>query len=216
MSALTGRKMIVTAGPTIEPIDPVRFLSNRSSGKQGYAIAENLAAKGAEVVLVSGPTCLTAPKGVRRIDVETARDMLDAVETALPADAFIAVAAVADWRPAQTHTRKAEKAEQGARLELVENPDILRTVAAKAERRPSLVIGFAAETHDLRARARAKRRRKGCDWIVANDVSGDAMGGDENAAFLITKDGETFWPRASKQRLAENLAAAMDAHFAKS
>jgi phosphopantothenoylcysteine decarboxylase/phosphopantothenate--cysteine ligase len=214
MRTLEGKKIIITAGPTIEPIDPVRFLSNRSSGKQGYAIAEGLAARGAEIVLVSGPTCLPAPGGVTRIDVETARDMLAAVEAALPADVFIAVAAVADWRPAQAHTRKAEKAEQGATLELVENPDILRLIAAHDRNRPSLVIGFAAETHDLQARARAKRRRKGCDWIIANDVSGDAMGGNDNAAFLITAEGETFWPRAPKQRLAENLAAAMDAHFA--
>lgn len=216
MSMLEGRRIIVTAGPTIEPIDPVRFLSNRSSGKQGYLIAEALAARGADVLLISGPTCLACPDGVDRVNIETARDMLAAVESGLPADAFIAVAAVADWRPAQTHNRKAEKSEQGATLELVENPDILKTIAGHRRQRPSLVIGFAAETHDVLDRARAKRQRKGCDWIVANDVSGDVMGGDENAAWLITGNNETHWPRAPKQTLAENLAAAMDDHFATS
>lgn len=213
MSALRDKQVIVTAGPTIEPIDPVRFLSNRSSGKQGYLIAGALAAKGARVRLVSGPTCLPCPDGVERISIETARDMLAAVETALPADAFIAVAAVADWRPAHTSGRKAEKGAQGSTLELVENPDILATISRHTTQRPGLVIGFAAETHDVFDRARAKRIRKGCDWIIANDVSGDVMGGDENAAWLITDEGEAEWPRAPKQTIAENLAAAMDAHF---
>ncbi|MEE2526721.1 phosphopantothenoylcysteine decarboxylase [Hyphobacterium sp. HN65] len=213
MSALQGKSIVVTAGPTIEPIDPVRFLSNRSSGKQGYLIAEALAAGGANVRLISGPTCLPCPNGVERIDVETALDMLAAVETALPADAFIAVAAVADWRPASKQARKAEKAAQGASLDLVENPDILATIAQRENDRPALVIGFAAETHDMLDRARAKRLRKGCDWIIANDVSGDVMGGDENAAWLIGQTHETEWKRAPKKTIAENLAAAMDAHF---
>ncbi len=216
MSTLAGRRIIVTAGPTLEPIDPVRFLSNRSSGKQGYLVAKALAARGAGVLLVSGPTCLACPDGVERVDIETARDMLAAVESGLPADAFVAVAAVADWRPAHRQARKAEKSAHAATLELTENPDILKTVAGHRLTRPSLVIGFAAETHDVLDRARAKRQRKGCDWIVANDVSGDVMGGDENAAWLITGRDETHWPRAPKQRLAENLAAAMDDHFATS
>ena len=208
--SLSGLRIAITAGPTVEPIDPVRFLSNRSSGKQGYAIAAALAAAGASVILVSGPTCLPAPACVTRIDVETARDMLAAVESALPADIFIAVAAVADWRPRQAAPLKSEKAAAAPVLELVENPDILRTVSARpAGKRPRLVIGFAAETHDVLDRARAKRLRKGCDWIVANDVSGDAMGGAENAATLITPDGETEWPRAGKDRIAASLAEAI-------
>lgn len=208
--SLNGLRIVLTAGPTVEPIDPVRFLSNRSSGKQGYAIAAALAEAGASVILVSGPTCLPAPVGVTRIDVETARDMLAAVESALPADIFIAVAAVADWRPRQAALLKSEKSAASPTLELVENPDILKTVSTRpADRRPRLVIGFAAETHDVLDRARAKRLRKGCDWIVANDVSGDAMGGAENAATLITPDGETEWPRAGKDRIAASLAEAI-------
>lgn len=214
MTELAGFSVIVTAGPTIEPIDPVRFLSNRSSGRQGYAIAAALAGRGASVTLVSGPTCLEAPEGVTRIDVERARDMLEAVEAALPADIFIAVAAVADWRPETAAPRKAGKA--GAlTLNLVENPDILRQIAGRGAGRPRLVIGFAAETHDVLARARAKRRRKGCDWIVANDVSGDAMGGADNAATLITADGETTWPRASKTHIAGQLADAITLYLSK-
>ncbi|MEE2565479.1 phosphopantothenoylcysteine decarboxylase [Hyphobacterium sp. Y6023] len=215
MTSLAGRHAIVTAGPTIEAIDPVRFLSNRSSGRQGYAIAEALADLGASVTLVSGPTCLDAPSGVTRLDVESARDMLAAVVAKLPADIFIAVAAVADWRPARAADRKSDKAGQTT-LQLVENPDILRHVAGLEQpRRPGLVIGFAAETHDVLDRARAKRLRKGCDWIVANDVSGDAMGGNENAAILITSETETAWPRASKSRIAEQLAVAVSRHLAK-
>ncbi|MEN0653438.1 phosphopantothenoylcysteine decarboxylase [Hyphobacterium sp. WM6] len=208
--SLSGLRIVITAGPTIEPIDPVRFLSNRSSGKQGYAIAAALAQAGADVTLVSGPTCLACPAGALRIDVETARDMLAAVEAALPADIFIAVAAVADWRPKHAAPRKSEKSAAAPTLELVENPDILKAVAAlPPNRRPRLVIGFAAETHDLLDRARAKRVRKGCDWIVANDVSGDAMGGAENAATLITPEWEAEWPRAGKDRIADRLADAI-------
>ena len=209
--SLSGLRIVITAGPTIEPIDPVRFLSNRSSGKQGYAIAAALAEAGASVLLVSGPTCLPAPAGVTRISVETARDMLAAVETALPADIFIAVAAVADWRPRQAAPLKSEKSAASPVIELVENRDILKTVSTlPGDQRPRLVIGFAAETHDVLDRARAKRLRKGCDWIVANDVSGDAMGGAENAATLITPDGETNWPRAGKDRIAASLAEAIE------
>lgn len=212
---LDGRRIVVTAGPTLEPIDPVRFLSNRSSGNQGYAIAAALAARGADVVLVSGPTALARPDGVARVDVETACEMLAAVETALPADVLIAVAAVADWRPAQSGAQKLSKAETGMTLQLVENPDILKTISTRQAGRPALVIGFAAETHDVLDRARAKRLRKGCDWIVANDVSGDAMGGTHNAATLIRPDGEDNWPRADKARIAEQLAEAIADRLAK-
>jgi len=211
MSSLAGKKIIVTAGPTIEAIDPVRFLSNRSSGKQGYLIAEALAQRGADVRLVSGPTCRPCPLDVTRIDVESARDMLAAVEAELSADVFIGVAAVADWRPEETLMRKAEKATLETTLRLVENPDILKSVSQMAQNRPSLVIGFAAETHDVLERARAKLQRKGCDWIIANDVSGDVMGGDENEARFISPTSELHWERASKSVIAANLADAIDA-----
>ena len=205
---LTGRHVLVTAGPTREPIDPVRFISNHSSGKQGYAIAAACAALGARVTLVAGPTALPDPDGLETIHIETARDMLAAVETALPADVFIAVAAVADWRPAEPADRKLklDKARFSS-LPLAENPDILKTIAQLEAGRPGLVIGFAAETHDIEALAIAKRARKGCDWIVANDVSGDVMGGAENAVLLVTEAGSEAWDRAAKGRLAEQLAA---------
>lgn len=204
---LSGRHCIVTAGPTLEAIDPVRFLSNRSSGKQGYAIAGALANLGARVTLVSGPTALPVPDGVDRVDVESARDMLSAVENALPASIFIAVAAVADWRPAETATRKLKIDKNSfASLKLVENPDILKTISQMPEGRPDLVIGFAAETHDIEAHARAKLARKGCDWIVANDVSGDAMGGDENEVIVISRSGIKHWDQMNKSRIAELLA----------
>jgi len=204
---LAGRHVLVTAGPTREPIDPVRFISNHSSGKQGYAIAAACAALGARVTLVAGPTALADPDGVTTIHVETARDMLATVETALPADVFIAVAAVADWRPAQPSDRKLklDKASFSS-LPLVENPDILKTIARRDTNRPGLVIGFAAETHDVEALARAKRERKGCDWIVANDVSGDVMGGAENAVLLVTAETSEAWERAPKDLVAEKLA----------
>ncbi|GJL98031.1 MAG: hypothetical protein DHS20C06_18480 [Hyphobacterium sp.] len=211
MNRLEGLSIIITAGPTVEAIDPVRFLSNRSSGKQGYLIAEVLAEHGADVRLISGPTCLPCPNDVSRIDVESARDMLAAVESELPASVFIAVAAVSDWRPAEFYELKAEKAALSSTLELVENPDILKAVSQHTEKRPDLVIGFAAETHDLLERARAKRLRKGCDWIIANNVSGDVMGGDENAAVLITSDREVEWARATKREIAVKLANAIDA-----
>ena len=202
-------KAIVTAGPTLEPIDPVRFLSNRSSGQQGYAIAEALRDLGFEVVLISGPVALNDPKGLQTVRIETAREMLAAVNDQLPADVFVSVAAVADWRPAETADRKL-KLDKGAMasLPLAENPDILKTISHYGPgQRPRLVVGFAAETHDVVAHARAKRDRKGCDWIVANDVSGDVMGGAENAALLITPDGEEEFARAAKSELARNLAS---------
>jgi phosphopantothenoylcysteine decarboxylase/phosphopantothenate--cysteine ligase len=202
-------RAVLTAGPTLEPIDPVRFLSNRSSGRQGYALAEALAALGFEVTLVSGPTALNDPPGIETVRVETAREMLAAVERALPADVFIAVAAVADWRPAEPSAvkLKIDKSGHGA-LKLAENPDILKTVAARGpEARPRLVIGFAAETHDVLDHARAKRVRKGCDWIIANDVSGSAMGGADNAVTLMTPQGEESLAQAPKAEIARAIAA---------
>ena len=210
-------RAVLTAGPTLEPIDPVRFLSNRSSGRQGYALAEALAALGFEVTLVSGPTALNDPPGVETVRVETAREMLAAVENALPADVFIAVAAVADWRPAEPSAikLKLDKSGHGA-LKLEENPDILKTIAGLApEARPRLVVGFAAETHDVLSHARAKRVRKGCDWIIANDVSGSAMGGADNAVTLITPHGEESLGEAPKaeiaRQIAQRIAAALGA-----
>jgi phosphopantothenoylcysteine decarboxylase/phosphopantothenate--cysteine ligase len=208
--ALAGRHVLVTAGPTREPLDPVRFLSNHSSGLQGYAIATAAAALGARVTLVSGPVSLPAPPGVHRVSVETARDMLAACEAALPAEVFVSVAAVADWRPAETAALKLKLKESGdsapASLTLVENPDILRMIAARKTGRPRLVIGFAAETHDVEALAIAKRARKGCDWIVANDVSGDVMGGTHNTVMLITPTGTQRWPMMDKSAVARALA----------
>lgn len=200
-------KAIVTAGPTLEPIDPVRFLSNRSSGQQGYAIAEALRDQGFEVVLVSGPVALNDPAGLQTVRIETAREMLAAVNDHLPADVFVSVAAVADWRPAEAADKKL-KLDKGAlaSLPLTENPDILKTISQYGpDTRPRLVVGFAAETHDVIEHARAKRARKGCDWIVANDVSGDVMGGTENAALLITPEGDIAFERAAKTMLAAQL-----------
>ena len=209
---LLGRRVLVTAGPTVEAIDAVRFLSNRSSGRQGYAIAEALAAMGAQVTLVSGPTALDAPPGVTRIDVESAEDMLAACEVALPADVAVMVAAVADWRPVSPATGKIKKSVLAARggspdLELEETPDILALLSEPGANRPQLVIGFAAETDEVETYARAKLARKGCDWIVANDVSGDVMGGLENAAVVYTRAGEeTRLPRGPKAEIARRLA----------
>ncbi len=205
---LAGRHVLVTAGPTAEPIDPVRVLTNRSSGKQGYAIAEALAALGARVSLVSGPTALRTPTGVSRIDVETARQMMEACQGALPADAAVCVAAVSDWRPDTVFPVKLKKGHGGPpAVALVENPDILAALSAKGPERPALVVGFAAETNDLEANAQAKLQRKGCDWILANDVSEDAiMGGDENEVLLIDGRGTERWARASKARIAARLA----------
>ena len=206
---LAGRRILVTAGPTAEPIDPVRVLTNRSSGKQGYAIAEALARLGAEVTMVSGPTALPAPYGVKRVMVETAREMLAASLETLPVDAAVCVAAVADWRADEVFGVKLKKGKDGPpAIRLVENPDILATIAATGPDRPKLVVGFAAETGDLEAHARAKLARKGCDWIVANNVADDGiMGGDENEVLLVYPQGLDAWPRISKTEVARRLAA---------
>jgi phosphopantothenoylcysteine decarboxylase / phosphopantothenate---cysteine ligase len=205
---LTGKRALVTAGPTVEAIDPVRFLSNRSSGKQGYAIAAALAELGAEVTLVSGPTNLAAPHGVTRVSVESASEMLAACAKALPADVAICVAAVADWRPAETAGEKLKKDKTGIpTIALTENPDILATLSKPGKARPKLVIGFAAETNDVEAHARAKIAKKGCNWIVANDVSGDVMGGGDNEVLLIAKDRTEAWPRMAKEAVARKLAS---------
>lgn len=203
---LKGKHVLITAGPTREPIDPVRFLSNHSSGKQGYAIATACADLGADVTLVSGPVSIDAPHNVNTVKIETATDMLKACEKALPSDVFISVAAVADWRPREQSGRKIKKDGNGVPpLALEENPDILATLSAH-KKRPGLVIGFAAETNDVVDHAQAKLKKKACDWIVANDVSGDVMGGDNNAMILITKDGVDQWPQESKRCAARRLA----------
>jgi phosphopantothenoylcysteine decarboxylase/phosphopantothenate--cysteine ligase len=204
---LAGKRALVTAGPTAEPIDPVRVITNRSSGKQGFAIARALADLGAEVTLVAGPVAQATPAGVMRVDVETAREMLAACEAALPADVAVCVAAVADWRPEHAGVRKIKKGEAGpVPIALVENPDILATLA-RADCRPRLVVGFAAETNDVEAHARAKLDRKGCDWIVANDVSQPGvMGGDENAVAIVSRQGVERWARLAKDAVARKLA----------
>jgi phosphopantothenoylcysteine decarboxylase/phosphopantothenate--cysteine ligase len=213
--SLAGRRILVTAGPTAEPLDPVRMITNRSSGKQGYAIAEALARLGARVILVSGPTQLAAPPGVERVDVETALQMRAACETALPVDAAVCVAAVSDWRPLRANGHKLKKSGEGPpAIELVENPDILADLSAPGPRRPRLVVGFAAETQDLEANAVAKRARKGCDWILANDVSRQGVfGGERNQVSLVTAGGVEPWAAASKveiaQRLAQRIAGAL-------
>ena len=206
--ALAGRRMLVTAGPTHEPIDPVRYIANRSSGRQGYAIAEALAELGADVTLVSGPTALPAPAGVRLVQVETAREMMDASTACQPVDVAVMVAAVADWRPetAASLKLKKDKGVTAPTLSLTENPDILATLSKPGPMRPALVIGFAAETHDVITHAVAKRQRKGCDWIVANDVSGDVMGGADNLVSIITSDGVETWDRMAKDDVARRLA----------
>jgi phosphopantothenoylcysteine decarboxylase/phosphopantothenate--cysteine ligase len=208
---LAGRHVVVTAGPTHEPIDPVRVIANRSSGKQGFAVAEALAALGARVTLVAGPVALATPAGVKRIDVESADQMCRAVEQALPADAAVLVAAVADWTVAAAPS-KLKKADGPPRLEWAENPDILARVA-RGPGRPALVVGFAAETEAVVQRAREKRARKGCDWIVANDVSGDVMGSERNQVHVVDEAGVESWeplPKAEvARRLAERIAAAL-------
>jgi phosphopantothenoylcysteine decarboxylase / phosphopantothenate---cysteine ligase len=208
---LAGRHVIVTSGPTHEPIDPVRYIANRSSGRQGSAIAAALARLGARVSFVTGPAEAPPPEGCTLIPVETAAEMLAAVEAALPAEAAVFAAAVADWRVVAAHGSKMKKDASGRppALELAENPDILATIARRTEGRPRLVVGFAAETDDVLANATAKRARKGCDWLVANDVSPATgiMGGTENAVTLITAQGTEPWPRMSKVATAERLAA---------
>ena len=210
---LAGRRVVVTSGPTFEPIDPVRFIGNRSSGKQGHALARAAAAAGAGVVLVSGPVCLPDPGGVRTVRVETAQDMLAAVEAALPADIAIFAAAVADWRLLDRHDHKLKKRAGPPQFALTENPDILATIAGRTVERPALVVGFAAETDDVIARAKAKRLSKRCDWIVANDVSAAThnMGGDDNSIHLITPEGVESWPSQSKDGVARALIGRMAA-----
>ncbi len=205
---LKGRHILITSGPTHEPIDPVRYIANRSSGAQGTAIAAALVALGAEVTFITGPADVPAPSGVNLVEVETAAQMLEAVERARPADAAIFAAAVADWRVASFSGSKIKKkADALPSLEFAENPDILARIS-KSETRPPLVIGFAAETDDVIENATAKRLRKGCDWIVANDVSPSTgiMGGSENAITLITDEGAESWPRMGKADVAKKLA----------
>ena len=216
---LTGLRVLVTSGPTHEPIDPVRYIANRSSGKQGHAIAEAAARAGAAVTLISGPVSLPDPKGVTVFHVETAREMLASATAALPADVAIFAAAVADWRSADTPNEKIKKA-KGApvpKLDLIENPDILRALAAPGPTRPRLVIGFAAETQAVLANAKAKLSSKGCDWIVANDVSaaGGVMGGTENTVHVVTAEGVESWPKLSKVAVAERLIAKAALHLSK-
>jgi phosphopantothenoylcysteine decarboxylase/phosphopantothenate--cysteine ligase len=214
---LHGRRALVTAGPTREPIDPVRYLSNHSSGKQGYAIARALADAGADTTLVSGPVELTPPSQVKLVKVESAREMLEACERALPVDVAVLVAAVADWRPDAPADRKIKKTDkaQSPELRLVRNPDILATLA-QANTRPTLVVGFAAETENIVDLARAKRDRKGADWIIANDVSvqGGAMGGDANRVHLISASGVEDWPLMDKTEVARRLAERIAAELA--
>ena len=216
-SLTTGLKALVTSGPTHEAIDPVRYIANRSSGRQGYAIAAALAASGIETTLVSGPTDLAPPKGVKLIPVESAREMLAACNDQLPVDITICAAAVADWRVKDAGGQKMKKEKGGLpTLDLVENPDILHAISNAGKIRPSLVVGFAAETENVVDHAQAKRKRKGCDWILANDVSEGTgtFGGTENTIHYITNDGVTDWPKMTKQAVAERLVEEILVHFA--
>ncbi|KUJ78360.1 bifunctional phosphopantothenoylcysteine decarboxylase/phosphopantothenate--cysteine ligase CoaBC [Ruegeria profundi] len=206
---LRGKRVLVTSGPTHEPIDPVRYIANRSSGAQGTAVARAFAALGAEVVFVTGPADVAPPEGVQVTRVETAQQMSDAVDAALPVDAAVFAAAVADWRVVGASDKKLKKSRDGMpALEFAENPDILKRVSHLKTGRPPLVVGFAAETDDVIEHATAKRDRKGCDWIVANDVSPATgiMGGSENAVILISDEGAEEWPRMGKDAVAERLA----------
>ncbi len=214
--ALAGRRVVITSGPTHEPIDPVRYIANRSSGKQGNAIARAAAAAGADVTLISGPVALADPPGVAVVHVETALEMLSAVERALPADIFIAAAAVADWRVEAAPDKLKKSGSGPPKLSLVENPDILAAVAARKKQRPTLVVGFAAETRNVIEHAKAKLSRKKCDLIIANDVSPESgvMGGDENEAHLISAAGVENWPRLPKDEVARRLVAALAARLA--
>src|SRR5216683_7324736 len=213
---LKGRRALVTSGPTHEPIDPVRYIANRSSGKQGHAIAAALAGLGAETVLVSGPSRETDPPGVRVVHVETARQMLSACEAALPTDIAVCAAAVADWRVADAAGQKIKKNGKPPSLKLAENPDILKTLSQAGNRRPALVVGFAAETTDIVRHAREKLARKRCDWILANDVSPSSgtFGGDSNTIHLVEAAGVEDWPALTKQEVAKRLAERIGAHFA--
>lgn len=211
---LTGRHVLITAGPTFEAIDPVRYIANRSSGRQGFAIAQAAAEMGADVTLIAGPVHLTTPAGVTRIDVESAREMQAAVENALPADIAIMAAAVADWRPEQVSGQKIKKdGTAPTPLSVAENPDILASLS-KHENRPALVIGFAAETENIAEYARAKLDKKGCDWIVANDVSGDVMGGENNAFHIVTAHADEIWPQSPKTVIARKLMEKIANEFA--
>ncbi|MEX0366249.1 MAG: bifunctional phosphopantothenoylcysteine decarboxylase/phosphopantothenate--cysteine ligase CoaBC, partial [Ruegeria sp.] len=206
---MAGKHVLVTSGPTHEPIDPVRYIANRSSGAQGTALASALVALGARVTFVTGPADVAPPAGAQVVPVQTAQEMQDAVHANLPADAAVFAAAVADWRVASSSDRKLKKSKDGLpTLEFAENPDILAGVAQMAAGRPALVVGFAAETDEVMDHATAKRARKGCDWIVANDVSPETgiMGGSENAVILITEAGADPWPRMSKTEVAARLA----------
>lgn len=206
---LHGRRILVTSGPTHEPIDPVRYIANRSSGSQGTAIANALRSLGAEVIFVTGPAEAARPTGVQIIEIETAREMRDAVLSSLPVDAGVFAAAVADWRVASASSSKIKKTKAGLPvLEFAENPDILAEVSQMTDGRPGLVVGFAAETDDVVENATSKRMRKACDWIVANDVSPETgiMGGSENAVVLISEDGSEAWPRMGKDAVAARLA----------
>ena len=206
---LKGKRVLITSGPTHEPIDPVRYIANRSSGAQGTSLGNALAALGADVVFVTGPADVAPPSGVEVIAVQTAQQMLEAVQAALPSDVAIFAAAVADWRVEGASDRKLKKSKDGLpTLSFAENPDILAHVAQLKKGRPSLVVGFAAETDDVEANATAKRKRKGCDWIVANDVSPETgiMGGSENAVSIISDAGVEEWPRMSKDNVARKLA----------
>ena len=200
---LNGKHILVTAGPTHEPIDPVRVIANRSSGRQGFAIAAAAADAGARVTLVAGPVAIATPAGVDRVDVETAEQMANAVMTSLPADCAVLVAAVADWRVEASST-KLKKGDGPPQLHFLPTRDILTELGA-SEQRPALLVGFAAETDTVVEQAIAKRRAKGCDWIVANDVSGDVMGGHRNRVHLITEDGVEDWPEAAKEEVARHL-----------
>jgi len=207
---LTGRRVLITAGPTHEPIDPVRYIANRSSGKQGYALAQAAVALGAETILVSGPVHVPIPPGAQMMPVETAAEMLKTVESELPVDIAIFAAAVADWRVADAADQKIKKGSGGLPdLKLAENPDILKTVAGAKTKRPKLVVGFAAETENVIANAKAKLARKGCDLIIANDVSAEkgVMGGDKNTVHLVSASGVESWPELSKQEVAQRLMA---------
>ena len=214
---LSGRRALVTSGPTVEPIDPVRYIANRSSGKQGHAIAAAFARSGAETVLVTGPTRQIDPPGVSVIHIESAREMLDACRDALPADVAVCAAAVSDWRPASPSGHKIKKTGRAIpALKMTENPDILAALSEPGNTRPALVVGFAAETEQVAENAAAKRRKKGCDWILANDVSPESgtFGGDDNEIHLVTAEATEDWPRMSKQDVAERLAERVAGWFA--
>jgi len=215
-SPLSGRKALVTSGPTHEALDPVRYLANRSSGKQGHAIAAALARRGAATTLVTGPSHEPDPAGVKVVRIESARDMLAACTAALPVDAVVCAAAVSDWRPADAAAQKMKKNGRSPSLKLVENPDILATLSRAGNERPRLVVGFAAETENVVAHAREKRAKKGCDWILANDVSppSGTFGGERNTIHLVSAEGVEDWPTLSKAEVAERLAERIARFFA--